>query len=125
MLTTPRIVERAEQPYAAIKAQVGVRELGSTGPELHRELRRWLRAHAIEPAGPPFFKYNLIDMARGFEMEFGFRPRASSPPMSASLPRPCRPDDTAAWSSADPTRSFALPIPLWSIGARKRASPGT
>jgi effector-binding domain-containing protein len=72
MLTLPSIIERAEQPYAAIKAQVGVRELGSTGPELHRELRRWLKAHAIEPAGPPFFKYNVIDMARGFEMEFGF-----------------------------------------------------
>jgi effector-binding domain-containing protein len=72
MLTSVRIVERAEQPYAAIKAQVGVGELGSTGPALHRELRRWLKVHDIEPAGPPFFKYNVIDMARGFEMEFGF-----------------------------------------------------
>jgi effector-binding domain-containing protein len=91
MLTTPKIIERADQPYVAIGADVGPGDLGSTGPRLHRELRGWLRDRSIEPAGPPFFKYNVIDMARGFEMEFGFPTtrlvEATMPVISSTLPR--------------------------------------
>jgi effector-binding domain-containing protein len=31
----------------------------------------WLDGHGLAPAGPPFFKYNVIDMARELEMEAG------------------------------------------------------
>jgi effector-binding domain-containing protein len=90
MLTLPKIVERAAQPYAAIRAEVGLGDLGVSGPRLHRELRGWLHAQGIEPAGPPFFKYDVIDMARAFEMEFGFptaRTIGATPPVvSAILP---------------------------------------
>ena len=71
MQTEPRIVERAEQPYAAIKARVTVQELGTVLPPLHGELFGWLGAHGARPAGAPFWKYNLVDMERTLEVEVG------------------------------------------------------
>jgi effector-binding domain-containing protein len=71
MLATAKIVKRTKQPYVP-QSGCGVKQLGKMGPKLHKEVHRWLAAQGIEPAGRPFFKYNVIDMARGFEMEFGF-----------------------------------------------------
>jgi effector-binding domain-containing protein len=35
------------------------------------EVFDWLGARGLKPAGPPFFRYNVIDMARELEMETG------------------------------------------------------
>ncbi len=35
------------------------------------EVFGWLGARGLPPAGPPFFKYNVIDMARELEVEAG------------------------------------------------------
>jgi effector-binding domain-containing protein len=70
MPTTPEIVTRAEQPYAAIKARVTMSELGGLGARLG-EVFAWLGARGVAPAGPPFFKYNVIDMMRELEVEAG------------------------------------------------------
>lgn len=71
MLTLPRIVERKAAPYVALKREVLPHTLGEVGPSAHDEVYTWLQSHGIPAAGPPFFKYNRIDMKRGFEMEFG------------------------------------------------------
>ncbi|HEU5332833.1 MAG TPA: GyrI-like domain-containing protein [Actinocrinis sp.] len=71
MQTEPRIVERAEQPYVAIKARVTMQELGPKLPPLHAELFGWLGAHGAQPAGAPFWKYNVVDMERTLEVEVG------------------------------------------------------
>lgn len=71
MQTEPRIVERAEQPYAAIRARVTMQELGTVLPPLHGELFGWLGAHGATPAGAPFWKYNVVDMERILEVEVG------------------------------------------------------
>jgi effector-binding domain-containing protein len=71
MLTLPKIVERAEQPYVAIMANVAMREIGPTAQTLLPEVFGWLAARGTAPAGAPFFKYNVIDMARQLEIEFG------------------------------------------------------
>ncbi len=34
-------------------------------------LLAWLATHGTEPAGPPFIKYNVIDMARELQVEAG------------------------------------------------------
>ena len=31
----------------------------------------WVGKHGVTPAGPPFLKYNVIDMAKDLEIEFG------------------------------------------------------
>jgi effector-binding domain-containing protein len=67
---TPEIVTRAKQPYMAIRAQVAMGELPALGARLG-EVFAWLGANGLEQAGPPFFKYNVIDMARELDMEAG------------------------------------------------------
>ena len=64
------IVSRAEQPYAAIRARVTMSQLGGLGARLG-EVFGWLAARGVPPAGAPFFKYNVIDMARELEVEAG------------------------------------------------------
>lgn len=70
MPATPQIVSRAEQPYAAIRTRVSISQLGSVGARLG-EVFGWLDARGVPPAGAPFFKYNVIDMARELEVEAG------------------------------------------------------
>jgi effector-binding domain-containing protein len=67
---TPEIVTRAEQPYMAISAQVTLAELPGLGARLG-EVFAWLGAHGLQPAGAPFFRYNVIDMAGQLDMEAG------------------------------------------------------
>lgn len=71
MSTEPTIIERPAQPYAAITAQVTMQNLGEVVPPLNREVFDWLAAHGAQPAGPPFWKYNVVDMERGLEVEAG------------------------------------------------------
>jgi effector-binding domain-containing protein len=70
MPAPPRIVERPEQPYVAIGGQVTMRTLGAIADRLP-EVFVWLADHDLEPAGAPFFKYNLIDMRRRLDIEVG------------------------------------------------------
>lgn len=66
----PKIVDRTEQPYVAIRKVVTLQ----TFPEIADRLQDvfgWLGARGIEPAGAPFFKYNVIDMERRLEVEAG------------------------------------------------------
>jgi effector-binding domain-containing protein len=70
MSAAPEIVTRAEQPYVAIRARVAMTELGGVADRLP-EVFGWLGVRGLAPAGPPFFKYNFIDMARELEVEAG------------------------------------------------------
>lgn len=70
MMTLPKIVERQAQPYVALRRTVKV----PFGPVIDATLPRlwqWIGDHHVEPVGPPFFKYNLIDMENELEIEFG------------------------------------------------------
>jgi effector-binding domain-containing protein len=72
MAARPEIAQRTEQPYVAIRALVTMQTLGEVLPGLHPEVRRWLRSQGVQPAGQPFYKYNVIDMDRQLEVEAGF-----------------------------------------------------
>jgi|ERR1700678_828237 effector-binding domain-containing protein len=65
------IVERTAQPYVAIRAHVTMQDLASVVPPLNGEVFGWLAARGIAPAGPPFWKYNVIDMEHELEVEAG------------------------------------------------------
>jgi len=82
MLTLPKIVERRPQPYVGIRRTVSI-PFGSVVDATMPKLFQWVGAHGVEPPGPPFFKYNVIDMAKGLEIEFAV-------PTATLL----RPDDT-------------------------------
>jgi effector-binding domain-containing protein len=70
MPTAPKIVERAEQPYVAVSGRVTMRTIGAIADRLP-EVFAWVGARGLEPAGAPFFKYDLIDMERQLEVEAG------------------------------------------------------
>jgi effector-binding domain-containing protein len=70
MSTAPQITERAEQPYVAVKAQVTMQNISAIADRIP-EVFGWLAAHGVAPAGAPFLKYNVIDMARLLEIEAG------------------------------------------------------
>jgi effector-binding domain-containing protein len=71
MLSTPEIVERASQPYAAIAAVVHVDELSAAIDKALPAVFGWLAARGAEPAGAPFFRYRVIDMPSRLEIDFG------------------------------------------------------
>ena len=70
MSSAPEIETRAEQPYVAVRAKVTMGEIAAFARRFG-EVFGWLDSHGLVPAGPPFFKYNVIDMARELEMEAG------------------------------------------------------
>ena len=70
MPTAPRTVERAEQPYVAVSGRVTMQTIGAIADRLP-EVFAWLGARGLEPAGAPFFRYDLIDMERRLEVEAG------------------------------------------------------
>ena len=46
-------------------------EIGHVVPPLNGEVFGWLADHGAKPSGPPFWKYNVIDMERHLEIEAG------------------------------------------------------
>jgi len=68
---SPTIETRVDQPYAAILVKVRMEELGSVVPPLTGRVFEWLASRDIAPAGPPFWRYLVIDMAGELELETG------------------------------------------------------
>ena len=66
----PEITQRAVQPYAGISAWVTMAAIGSVADRIP-EIFSWLGARGIAPAGPPFFRYHIIDMDRQLQVEVG------------------------------------------------------
>jgi len=71
MWSEPKVVERQPQPYVAIKVLVTMEEIGRVVPPLNGEVFGWLADRGVAPSGPPFWKYNVIDMERQLEIEAG------------------------------------------------------
>ncbi|WP_147260079.1 GyrI-like domain-containing protein [Pseudonocardia hierapolitana] len=64
------IVDRPAQPYVAVRRTVTMQ----TFPEIADRLPGlfgWLAERGVDPAGPPFFRYLLIDMERELDVEAG------------------------------------------------------
>src|SRR5215472_11613326 len=70
MDVAPEITQRAAQPYAGISAWVTMATVGLVADRIP-EIFGWLGARGIEPAGPPFFRYHVIDMERQLLVEAG------------------------------------------------------
>jgi hypothetical protein len=68
---SPTIETRKDQPYAAIPVSVRMEELGSVVPPLTGQVFDWLAAQGVAPAGPPFWRYLVVDMEDKLELETG------------------------------------------------------
>jgi effector-binding domain-containing protein len=64
-----RVELRAAQPYAGIRMRVTMDGLPGAVDEAFPELFGWLAAQDVPPAGPPFIRYLVIDMAAELQIE--------------------------------------------------------
>jgi effector-binding domain-containing protein len=71
MSQEPRIQERAAQHYAGIERTVPMGGISGAVDEAFPELFGWLGSCGIEPAGPPFIRFLVIDMAADLRLELG------------------------------------------------------
>jgi effector-binding domain-containing protein len=71
MPQNPTVETRIDQPYAAIPVKVSMDELGAVVPPLTGQVFDWLADRGIRPAGPPFWRYVVVDMDADLELETG------------------------------------------------------
>jgi effector-binding domain-containing protein len=70
-ITTPRLEQRGEQPYVFIRSHVRMGEIEPKATSLVPQVFQWLGQHDIEPLGPVFFRYNVVDMDDVMEIDVG------------------------------------------------------
>jgi effector-binding domain-containing protein len=68
-MLTPVMIERPTQPYVGIRAQVTMQTIDKVLVPLGQQVFGWLKERGITPAGPPFWKFNVIDMMQLLEVE--------------------------------------------------------
>ena len=66
-----RIDERSEQPTLGIRTRAPFKGMFKVVDQLRKEMGTWILQHGIEPEGPPFLRYHVIDMAGEMDIEFG------------------------------------------------------
>lgn len=59
-MTEPKIEDRTELPYLAIRSEV-TNGLPAVVDQAFPRLFAWLGQHGVEPAGPPFIRYLEVD----------------------------------------------------------------
>jgi effector-binding domain-containing protein len=75
---TPRIDHREALTYMGIRERVTMAGLaGNAIPALIDEVFAWLDRAGIDPQGPPFVRYHVIDMAAELEIEVAVSVRAA------------------------------------------------
>ncbi|HYO88574.1 MAG TPA: GyrI-like domain-containing protein [Candidatus Limnocylindrales bacterium] len=71
MIGEPRIDDRTEHPTLGIRVQTPMNGMSAVIDKLFMELGKWGRTHSVEPAGPPFLRYHVIDMQGEMDIEVG------------------------------------------------------
>jgi effector-binding domain-containing protein len=71
MSNEPHLQDRSAQHYAGLTADVTMDGISSAVDEGFPELFGWLSASGLAPAGPPFIRYLVIDMAAILHIELG------------------------------------------------------
>ncbi|MCB2412997.1 hypothetical protein LGT39_09085 [Demequina sp. TTPB684] len=63
IVSGPDVVEREELPYLAFRDRIPFRGLAVHTAAMRTELARWLQAHPVEVAGPPFLRLHVVDLS--------------------------------------------------------------
>lgn len=72
MFTEPKLEDRPDQPYVAIRTRATMQQLDTAIPQGLGEVSAWLQKQGIAPAGAPFCRYLIIDMEALLELEIGW-----------------------------------------------------
>jgi len=67
----PKIDERSEKSYLGIRTRVPMKGMSGTVTLLFKEMANWVKRKDIAPAGPPFLRFHVIDMAGEMDIEVG------------------------------------------------------
>jgi effector-binding domain-containing protein len=68
-ISEPKLVERPEQHYVAIRKLVTMAEIGSTLPPLIGDVFAWLTKKGIQQSGAAFWRYNVVEMDKKLEID--------------------------------------------------------
>jgi effector-binding domain-containing protein len=71
MITKPKLEDRTEQHYVGIRTQVPMSKFKIIIPQFLDELFAWLGKQGVAPAGAPFIRYHVINMAGNMDVELG------------------------------------------------------
>lgn len=71
MITEPRVEDRDERHYVAIRATVSMEEIVERLPPLIPQVHEWLSARGKEPDGALFFRYLRLDEGKRLDVEVG------------------------------------------------------
>jgi effector-binding domain-containing protein len=69
-LTLPELVARESSPYVAVPAALTMDSIAAASSGGFRSVFERLAARGVEPVGPPFLRYLVIDMAGTLQVEF-------------------------------------------------------
>lgn len=72
MFSEPKVENRSEQHYVAIRTQTTMNGLDTAIPQGIGEVAAWLGKQSVAPTGAPFVRYLVIDMEALLEIEVGF-----------------------------------------------------
>jgi effector-binding domain-containing protein len=67
----PKIDNRTEKPYLGIRRRVPMSAMSKNVTRLFKELNAWFKHQSVEPTGPPFLRFHVIDMAGEMDIEVG------------------------------------------------------
>jgi effector-binding domain-containing protein len=70
---TPGIEYRDEKPYMGIRTRAPFKGMFAVVDQLRKELYGWFKAQGIDPKGPSFLRYLVIDMEGEMDIEFGIQ----------------------------------------------------
>ncbi|SRR5258706_9703852 len=71
LITEPRLEDRKAQHTMGIRMRVPMQEMQKVIPQLLDEVFSWLGKQGVEPAGPPFIRFHVIDMQGKMDIELG------------------------------------------------------
>ena len=77
LIDEPSLIDRAEQPYVAIRRLVSPATLAEVADD-RPGLYGWLAERGLKPAGAPFFRYNVIGPPDLLDVEIGVRLAAAT-----------------------------------------------
>src|SRR6218665_3866815 len=72
VISTPHLEVRPARPCVVIRNHVTMAQLPTDLPPQSPELVQWLTARGLQPAGPAFWRYPLIDMEGTMTVDVGF-----------------------------------------------------
>lgn len=71
MLTEPKIVTKAAQPYTTIILELTQIEISQNAPPLIEDVIAWIKGKGGATSGPPFFNYVNFTPGGRMEMQVG------------------------------------------------------